>query len=295
MSTNNYQNLTTYQSVEVVNPTLIPTELEIGVNVFFPIFCKCPNRTQLQNRVKYLVSYVLQPSDNLSSVASTFGVETQAIIDVNGNNIQPFDTVFVPVTQLPELTQPASPPVTSPPVKTEKKGVNTGLVIGLAICGVFLVLITGVWIYREVLLKKKRKMAIVEEKQRLQFNKGGNGLKDVEVNLMADVSDCLDKYRVFKIEELREATDNFSEDCLIQGSVYKGNINGEVYAIKMMKWNACEELKILQKVKLFSTYIIDSLYCYLLSKEILPCQRIDQEIMDLVLGSLFSEKDSSSV
>uniref|UniRef100_A0A2P2NYK8 Protein kinase domain-containing protein n=1 Tax=Rhizophora mucronata TaxID=61149 RepID=A0A2P2NYK8_RHIMU len=70
----------------------------------------------------------------------------------------------------------------------------------------------------------------------------------MHVNLLADVSDCLDKYRVFKIEELKEATDGFNESCLIQGSVYKGSIDGEVYAIKKMKWNACEELKILQKV-----------------------------------------------
>ncbi|KAK9287797.1 hypothetical protein L1049_016237 [Liquidambar formosana] len=76
----------------------------------------------------------------------------------------------------------------------------------------------------------------------------GRGGKGMEVNLMADVSDCLDKYRVFGIEELVNATDGFSESCLIQGSVYKGCIDGEVYAIKKMKWNACEELKILQKV-----------------------------------------------
>ncbi|KAG6670766.1 hypothetical protein I3843_Q039200 [Carya illinoinensis] len=57
-------------------------------------------------------------------------------------------------------------------------------------------------------------------------------------NLMADVSDCLDKYKVFKIEDLIEATNGFSESCLIQGSVYKGSIDGEVYVIKTMKSNA---------------------------------------------------------
>jgi hypothetical protein len=106
VSTEYFQNLTTYQSVELFNPTLIPELLDIGVEVIFPIFCKCPNQTQLQNKVNYLVSYVFQPSDNLSSVASTFGVETQSIVDVNGNNIQPYDTIFVPVNQLPQLAQP---------------------------------------------------------------------------------------------------------------------------------------------------------------------------------------------
>ncbi|KAK1592109.1 hypothetical protein Q3G72_019622 [Acer saccharum] len=247
ISTEYFQNLTTYQSVMIVNPTLEPTKLEVGDIAYFPIFCKCPNQTQLQNQVKYLVSYVLQPSDNLSSVASRFGVQTQHIIDVNGNNNQPFDTIFVPVSQLPQLTQPAVSPSVSP-VKTERKGVITGLAIGLAICGVFLILLGGVFIYREFSLKKRREMETDSEKQKLQYNMGGKSQRNKEVNLMADVSDCLDKYRLFKIEDLREATDGFSEDCLIQGSVYKGFINGEVYAIKMMKWNASEELKILQKV-----------------------------------------------
>lgn len=251
MSTNLYQNLTTYQSVEIVNPTIVPTQLEPGDVVQFPIFCKCPNETQLQNRVNYLVSYVLQPSDNLSSVASMFGTETQTIIDVNGNNSQPSETIFVPVTRLPNLTQPDVVTSTSSG-KTEKKGVITGLAIGLAICGVLLVLVSGMLIYSEVILKKRRKREFDDaEKQKLQFDKGGKGFKNMEVSLMADVSDCLDKYKLFKIEELRAATNEFSEDCLIQGSVYKGFINGEVYAIKMMKWNACEELKILQKVIFF--------------------------------------------
>ncbi|KAK7294975.1 hypothetical protein RJT34_17876 [Clitoria ternatea] len=73
----------------------------------------------------------------------------------------------------------------------------------------------------------------------------------MDVKLMASVSNCLDKYRVFPIKELVEATDGFHESYLIQGSVYKGSIDGEVYAIKMMKWNAYEELNILQKVAFF--------------------------------------------
>lgn len=255
VSTEYFQNLTTYQSVEVVNPTLVPTKLEVGDVVYFPVFCKCPNRTQSQNQVRYLVSYVLQPSDNLSSVASTFGVKTQDIIDVNGNDNQPFDTIFVPVTILPLLAHPAVaptlPPVSpvSPVTRTERKGVITGLAIGLAVCGVLLIFIVGLLIYKETSMKKRRReMENDYERQKLQYHKGGQNMKGMEESLMADVSDCLDKYRLFRIEDLRQATEGFSEDCLIQGSVYKGSIHGEVYAIKMMKWNACEELKILQKV-----------------------------------------------
>ncbi|KAM4079656.1 hypothetical protein ACB094_09G131800 [Castanea mollissima] len=234
VSTFKFMNLTTYYSVELVNPTLVPTNLSIGVTVLFPIFCKCPNTTQVQNRVKYRAAYVFQPFDNLSSVASRFNVSQQSIIDVNGNNFQPFNTIFIPVTELPKLSQPVtapSPPPAVPPPPVE-------------------------WVNRETALKKRKGVKDEEERQRKLLDKEGKGLKGMDVNLMADVSDCLDKYRVFKIEELIEATDGFSESCLVQGSVYKGYIDGEVYAIKKMKWNAYEELKILQKVKKsFLTYI----------------------------------------
>ncbi|KAB5537915.1 hypothetical protein DKX38_015448 [Salix brachista] len=249
VSTEYFGNLTTYQSVQLVNPALIPTLLQVGAEVIFPIFCKCPNQTQLQNKVNYLVSYVFQPSDNLSSVASTFGVETQSIVDANGNNIQPFDTIFIPVNQLPRLAQPTVVPSLAPSGKTQRKGLITGLAVGLGTVGLLLVLVSGVWFYRDGVLKTRRDD---QEKQRMQFNGGGKLLKDIEVNLMADVSDCLDKYRVFKIDELKEATDGFSVNCLIEGSVFKGSINGETDAIKKMKWNACEELKILHKVRSFS-------------------------------------------
>lgn len=95
-------------------------------------------------------------------------------------------------------------------------------------------------------------------------DKGDTRLKEMEVSLMADVSDCLDKYRVFGIDELKEATNGFRENYLIEGSVYKGSINGEVYAIKKMKWNACEELKILQKV-LMSFHFVSLTSGYMVS------------------------------
>ncbi|MCD9642291.1 hypothetical protein HAX54_028994 [Datura stramonium] len=122
--------------------------------------------------------------------------------------------------QLSSSSKPS--PSSSPPAaaavvdENDRKGAVIGLAIALGICGLLLIL--GV------------------------FN------KDVEVNLMADVSECLDKYKMYKIEQLWEATDGFDEGCLIQGSVYKGTIDGEVFAVKKMKWNAREELKILQKV-----------------------------------------------
>ncbi|KAK1418827.1 hypothetical protein QVD17_27974 [Tagetes erecta] len=260
VSTNLFHFLTNYQSVEIVNPTLVPINLTVGQDVIFPIFCKCPTKTQLQNNVNYLISYVFQPFDTISSIASRFRSTTSSIVEVNGDEIRAWDTVFVPVSRLPDLTQP-SPISVSSHQMSDRRGEVIGLALGLGVCGVFLIFIGGFWVYRELLWKKK-------------VGKIGNDIEskkfEVEVSLMADVSDCLDKYKVYKVEELYEATDGFDERLVIQGSVFKGYIDGKYYAIKKMKWNACEELKILQKVNhgnlvMLEGFCIDSndANCYL--------------------------------
>ncbi|THG02041.1 hypothetical protein TEA_028621 [Camellia sinensis var. sinensis] len=115
--------------------------------------------------------------------------------------------------------------------------------LGLGVYGILLVLVCGLFGYRANTWKKRKGMV----------GRGGEGEKMVrgrkalDVKFVADMSDCLDKYKVFGIEELRQATNGFDERWVIQGSVYKGCIDGVIYAIKKIKWNACEELKILQK------------------------------------------------
>ncbi|KAL0414421.1 UNVERIFIED_CONTAM: Serine/threonine receptor-like kinase NFP [Sesamum radiatum] len=202
VSTLNFQNLTTYQSVEVVNPTFEPTRLNVGDVIVFPIFCKCPDPSQLRNQA--------------------------AITAVNGGRIQPFDTVFVPVSRLPNLTQPVVPPA-APETTTDRKGAVIGLGVGLGVCGVLLILVCGAWWYRERLMKRRERHGEKQKQQQQQQQqvKIGNGMmKGEQVNLMADVSDCLDKYRMFGMEELRGATEGFDEKWIIQGSVYKGCIDG---------------------------------------------------------------------
>ncbi|XAR57319.1 Non-specific serine/threonine protein kinase [Bertholletia excelsa] len=231
-----FENLTTYQLVKIVNPDLVPTNLPIGVNV-------------LLNGVNYLISYVFQPSNIFSSLATRFGSDARSIIDINGDKVVNFQTVFIPVSKLPVLSQPTV--TTTPPKKKDKyKGAVVGLAIGLGICAILVVLIGGLWIYREKSWKKK--LMEKGEQRGEAGNKGRNNkgmlMKEAKVNLMADVSDCLDKYRVYEIKDLREGTDGFDQKWLIQGSVYKGCIDGGFYAIKKMKWDAYEELRILQKV-----------------------------------------------
>ncbi|CAK9859521.1 unnamed protein product [Sphagnum jensenii] len=73
------------------------------------------------------------------------------------------------------------------------------------------------------------------------------GFQDV---LLAEMSDVVgsDKPLVFSYEELRDATKDFSDAQRIQGSVFLGQLRGTLVAIKQMKGNMTQELKILTQV-----------------------------------------------
>ncbi|CAH9145781.1 unnamed protein product [Cuscuta epithymum] len=258
VSTINFQNLTSFQSVEAVNPTFVPTNLNIGDHITFPIFCKCPNSTDLNSQRKILITYPFQPTDTVAAIAARFGATRQSIIDENGNNIGPNTTIFVPVSRLPNISQPvnssSAPPAAGASPQTvpgkDPKGAVIALGVLLGVSVGLLVLVIGFWIRRE---RSSRRdgygdAATKEMEGAMQNEEGSAAGKEMEVSLMADVSDCLDKYRVYRMDQIWEATGGFDEKCLIEGSVYRGSIDGEMLAIKKLKWNARDELKILQKV-----------------------------------------------
>jgi hypothetical protein len=79
------------------------------------------------------------------------------------------------------------------------------------------------------------------------FKEYDGGFQDV---LLAEMSDVVgsDKPLVFSYEELRDATKDFSDAQQIQGSVFLGQLRGTLVAIKQMKGNMTQELKILTQV-----------------------------------------------
>lgn len=58
--------------------------------------------------------------------------------------------------------------------------------------------------------------------------------------------------KVYNFEELQSATQNFSPECLIKGSVYRGEINGDLAAIKKMNGDVLKEINLLNKVNHFN-------------------------------------------
>ncbi|WOL10617.1 hypothetical protein Cni_G19376 [Canna indica] len=271
-----FGNLTTWTAVVKANPTLVATNLSIGVIATFPIFCQCLNRTAAAAVTKggqqphALVTYALQPSDTYASVAASFSTDAATLATLNGperGSNGTYSTIFVPLYEtpppillsntssaLPSAPAPAPVAASSPVVVKKRGGVITGLAIGLGV-------VAALWVLQLLLLAWVWRRFLSRGRWRVGEESGNGGLRKAEeVNeksaasaedeklLMNDLSELLDKYKVYRIEELREATCDFGKSSLIKGSVYKGVIDGEVFAIKKMKWNARDELKILQKV-----------------------------------------------
>ncbi|TVU28004.1 hypothetical protein EJB05_19510, partial [Eragrostis curvula] len=153
---------------------------------------------------------------------------------------------------------PASPPPSASPnatvVSHERNGVVTGLAVGLGVVGALwllqMLLLACLWRRLKATRRRGDQAVTGDGVEGGRFAKNGSGGVGGEGRFLAsDISEWLDKYRVFKVEELENGTGGFDDAHLIQGSVYKANIDGEVYAVKKMKWDACEELKILQKAR----------------------------------------------
>jgi len=277
ISTTKLQNLTQYQAVERVNPTLVPTNLDVGVMVTFPVFCQCPAAA---DNATALVTYVMQPGDTYASVAAAFAVDAQSLVSLNGPEARAglFAEILVPLRRqvsdfLPPIVRvsnasatPASPPPSASPnatvVSNDRDGVVTGLAVGLGVVG-------ALWLLQMLLLAclcrrlkaKGRRGDAVESGDGVEGGKFAKSSSAAAAGsggerfLVSDISEWLDKYRVFKVEELERGTGGFDDAHLISGSVYKASIDGEVFAVKKMKWDACEELKILQKVRPLSSPI----------------------------------------
>lgn len=248
-----FGNLTSYPAVTAVNPDLVPTNLTVGVDVVFPMFCQCSVNGSI------LITYSLQPNDTYASLASDFGSDPRSLASVNGpeSEQKAYLTVLIPVSKVPppvilNYKETTAPPPVAVVEKRGRDGVVAGLAVGLGLMGLLwavAVVVGLVWIRRKGYFGKGGSKWREEERRgkygenRREFRRSVSDEK-----LMTDISEWLDKYKVYRMEELVEATAGFDRSRLVQGSVYRGMMDGEVYAIKKMKWNACDELKILQKV-----------------------------------------------
>ncbi|CAM8909479.1 unnamed protein product [Rhodiola kirilowii] len=250
-----FQNLTDFLAEEIMNPSLDPIALQIGAEVVIPIYCKCLNNIRSESGLKFLITYVLQPGDDVPALSSQFNTSSDDIwVD---NSYKDFKTasglpVFIPVSELPVLPQRHL---------KSKLGVHLILVILTSIIGAVAVLALITFLVHIHCIRTRttagkaltrsdsslETSGLIQMRKNLQHEK--LGAKIVQDKLLpGGLSGYLGNPIAYERSQILEATGNFSERFRIGGSVYKAMINNELVAVKKAYEDSTEELKILQKL-----------------------------------------------
>lgn len=253
VSTGAFENLTNYNFVEDMNPTLNITNLTIGVEAVLPLLCKCANHSISDKGIQYLITYVWQPFDDPSTVSKMFGASATDV--VRENNYRNFTAAIC----LPVLIPVKSPMIMQPhpsPAGTKNSRHRWILVAGLSVAGSLTIVLSFLMAYMYLVCKKKKTLehqsSCLETSDHIQTKKGSidetfEPKTIIQDKLLPGVSGYLGKPMVYDLNIIMEATMNLSERFRIGKSVYRAIIKDQVVAVKKTN-DAAEELSILQKV-----------------------------------------------
>ena len=254
VSTTSFENLTRWQEVEALNPSLTPTLLDAGDKVIFPLFCKCPSKTHLESGIAYLITYVWQPSDDLTKVAAKLNASERNIVIENhyvNFTAAVYLPVLIPVSQLPVLSQKYPSPER---IESRNRWI---IIVAASIASALLIFLLIAFLAHKRCSYKRTKAldrtGSCLETSDLNQTKELTKLESFEAKVTPDkllpgVSGYLGKPIIYEVKEIMEGTMNLNEHYKIGGSVYRAKINGRVLAVKKTKDDVTEELKILQKV-----------------------------------------------
>ncbi|GLJ23038.1 hypothetical protein SUGI_0434770 [Cryptomeria japonica] len=253
VSTQKFGNLTTYQAVELANPKLDVYNLTNGTEVVFPLRCRCPTKEQLKKGMSMLITYVLDQNDTWASINRSFGADYEELVSVNGRidfDSSASNSILIPVSQKPVLPQTLDlsiPPISS--LDEDGKGnSHRVLLIGFSVGGLVGLLAFGsAYLIRQrssrlAKVFDNRKQPPCQNLKVMTRNESG------QEELLAGVNDCLGKPLTYSLDTVRKATQNFSPVFHIEGSVYRGIIHDQEVAIKHIKGDVSQELKLLLKV-----------------------------------------------
>ncbi|WOH10584.1 hypothetical protein DCAR_0730053 [Daucus carota subsp. sativus] len=213
--------------------------------VHVPVRCACPDSLDLSEGIKYLVTYPIMGSDSTDLIARKFGVTQQIIWDANRLStytaIYPRTVLIIPTTSVPSLNyvvaspgeNPSPPQKSSPlgdiiPGEDRKKNVKFAAYVAVAVAGA--VALVGVSFCMVILGIKRR--------SHLRF-KNLSPIVPRSSNFSPDFLDGMSKLNnsliCFNLDELRSATEDFSEGSLIGSSLYRGKIGDTCLAIEEMR------------------------------------------------------------
>uniref|UniRef100_A0A803PF83 Uncharacterized protein n=1 Tax=Cannabis sativa TaxID=3483 RepID=A0A803PF83_CANSA len=261
-----FQGLTTCQAIANQPENPIPSGLLQGQRISVPLRCACPTKNQIDSGLNYLISYLVAKREFLLLISQRFKIDQNLLVSTNGisqDTIFPNTTLLVPLDKPPSNsitveppTSPPPPPVTRPNTTTPSSNESSNktwvyALIG-ALGGTAFILALGTIIYCRVLRKKSKELEepVLVSKS---FEAGEKQVVDKKIEESQDfldsLSDIAQSIKVYKFEELRLATNDFSISTnLVKGSVYKGNINGDFAAIKKVDGDISKEINIMQKI-----------------------------------------------
>ncbi|KAL9246000.1 hypothetical protein vseg_019588 [Gypsophila vaccaria] len=236
-----------------------------------PLRCACPTIGQVSDGIRYLMSFVIQPGNAISSIATKFGADVGQTLEANEKSmkdsvIQPFTTLLVPlqtppnssVMDYPALVLPPSssplPPIDVTPsnsnVSSSRNGdkkwayFGVGVVVGGAV-----VLLAGMTLLFVLMTRRKKRNNLVvssksfEAVEKAQTTKTENESLDVLKNISGIAS-----LKVYSFKDLQNGTDDFNSSHCIKGSVYKGVLGGNQVAIKKVNGDVSKEISVLNKI-----------------------------------------------
>ncbi|KAM6561598.1 hypothetical protein CsatA_030837 [Cannabis sativa] len=238
--------------------------LQGGMELKVPLRCACPTRNQTRNGTKYLLTYPISSGDDIEKIGERFNVTLKNLLFANGIS-EHNPTIFFKTTILiPLSTKPLSSQTTvhnksyddhktpfssfpSKETKSKKKFYAIfGITAGCSLLVLCVVIVAAVWVYKSkrssssspkgLLLLPTRTTTMSPEDLRVEIASFERGLQR------------------FGIEEIRKATENFSSENQIVGSIYHGVFGkGHItLAVKKTKRDVSREVNILKKLNHFN-------------------------------------------
>lgn len=261
------QGLSSCQAINAEN-TQQANNLVPGTRINVPLRCACPTKNQTDDGTKYLLAYLIATGEFVSFISDKFGVdfrETLAAnsIPENAPTILPNTTLLVPLLNPPLSSQVAGPSPPPPPSTTstppavpvsESSSKKTWIYVVAGVVGGLVALcLLGVVIFFLFFRKRQKKAdpKFVSESFEAAEKPMNKKVEESE-EFLESLSSIAQSVKVYKFEEVKAATENFSPTCLIKGSVYRGTINGDFAAIKKMSGDVSKEINLLSKINHFN-------------------------------------------
>ncbi|GAB4846522.1 hypothetical protein Ancab_025527 [Ancistrocladus abbreviatus] len=269
-----FEGQTTCQAMIAQNP-YDSHNLSVGLNLKVPLRCACPSSSQTKNGIKYLLSYLVTWGDSVSAIGDIFGVDEQSILEANELSgtatIYPFTPILVPLKSVPtkiNLSPPPPPPAPTPQSPTPPPGGGGGskkwvfVVVGV----VCFLLLLAVSLFLFLRRRAPRKPAPYQKGSGAdggdKVRGGGNSDENEALATSKDetsnstilsissegLRQAIESLTVYKYEELQQATDSFSEDRRIKGSVFRGSFKGDDAAVKILNGDVSGEINILKRI-----------------------------------------------